>query len=267
VPEELREPRSLLGLVEGLFVTSGEWLSKLFGHLGLKGKVKVDMKPLGSFYSTTHLYRLKSEGAEVKVVVKRFLDFWSIKWLLVSIVARPARNFGIKPSTRMGNEYTATIELRKAGIGTPEILLVHSKEKLIVKEFVDGVPSTNFLRKDEVRSIAKALASIHKMGYAVGDTKPDNILFKDGKVYFIDLEQAEKGGDPVWDVAEFIYYSCWFLPDARSVKEMAERFAEAYDYDRSVLKKAASEKYALPFRSVAEDDLLSAAKRALKSTP
>ena len=88
---------------------------------------------------------------------------------------------------------------------------------------------------------------------------------KDGKVYFVDLEQAEKGGDRAWDVAEFLYYSCWFLKDEGSAKALAERFVSAYDYEGSILRRASGERYALPFRSVAEDDMIAAVKKVLRS--
>lgn len=265
VPEEFKEPKALIWLIEGVFVVSGDWFSELVKHLGLGDDVRVDIKPLGSFYSTAYLYRLQSGSEERKVVVKRFLDIRSIKWLLVNIVARPARSFKIMPMVRMGNEYSATIELRKAGVGTPRILLVHPKERLIVKEFIEGPSATELLKAGHVEIVAKAMASVHKMGYAIGDTRPENMIVCRDKVYFVDLEQAERGGDMVWDVAEFLYYSCWFLPDPRTAKEMAENFVRSYDFDRSILKKAASEKYALPFRSVAEDDVISAVKKVLKS--
>ena len=266
VPEELKEPRRLVELVEGAFAPSGDWFSELMRHLGLGEDVKVEMKPLGSFYSTTYLYRLQSGSEERKVVVKRFLDIRSIKWLLVNIVARPARSFEIMPMVRMGNEYSATIELRKAGIGTPKILLVHPKERLMVKEFIEGPSATELLKAGDVGILARAMASVHRMGYAIGDTKPENMIVRGDKVYFVDLEQAEKGGDMVWDVAEFLYYSCWFLPDPRAVEEMARNFVRSYDFDRSILRRAASERYALPFRSVAEDDMISAVKKILRST-
>lgn len=265
MPENLKEPRSLLKLAEGILVFGENWFFELKRHFGLAEDVRVEMKPLGSFYSTTYLYRLKSGSIEKKVVVKRFLDIRSLKWLLVNIATGLVKRFEMKPMIRMGNEYVATIELRKAGVGTPRIILVHPKERLMVKEFVDGSPAIELLKAGDVGPIAKAMASVHKMGYSIGDTKPENMLINRGVVYFVDLEQAKKGGDMAWDVAEFLYYSSWFLTDPKLAESVTRSFVNSYDFDRSILKIAASERYALPFKSVANDEIISAIKKVLKS--
>ncbi|MBS7654801.1 hypothetical protein KEJ43_07020, partial [Candidatus Bathyarchaeota archaeon] len=33
------------------------------------------------------------------------------------------------------------------------------------------------------------------------------ILTNDGRIFFVDLEQAERGGDKSWDIAEFLCYA------------------------------------------------------------
>ncbi len=59
-----------------------------------------------------------------------------------------------------------------------------------------------------VREVGRKVAEAHKLGVALGDCKPENIIVaEDGKTYFVDLEQATRNGNQVWDVAEFLYYS------------------------------------------------------------
>jgi len=93
---------------------------------------------------------------------------------------------------------------------------------------------------------------VHKKGYTIGDTKPSNTLYSDSKLYLTDLEQAMEGGDPSWDIAEFIYYSIKLTSPSQRLKEFIEAFKEGYLSvgERSVLVEAASLKYLKPFQPI-----------------
>ena len=58
-----------------------------------------------------------------------------------------------------------------------------------------------------MKSYGRDLGKVHRAGIALGDAKAENIVVKDGSLYFTDLEQAVENGDPAWDIAEFLYYA------------------------------------------------------------
>ena len=273
LPRDLREPKLSLSLIEGDLVFKEGWLEKLGESLGLSKYFKVEVRPMGSFFSTTYLYKLRDRGKEEKVVVKKFLDFWSIKWIIVGMIAKPIRPFGVKPMTRLEKEYAACIELRKAGILTPKILLVSLRDRVLVKEYVEGKSLSDFLKLffskgegvDEISAFVQTLSHAHKIGFGIGDTKPENVIITKGKPLLVDLEQAERGGDPSWDVAEFLYYSCWYAPSKDKAEKLAKLFVKKYFYDEEVLRNAAKEKYVLPFRTIAPDNMIEAIREVLRS--
>lgn len=272
IPPLLKEPRECLRLEEGSLVVKGGWIEEVSRVLGLRPPLKTESGPIGSFYSTTYLYRLRDRKREEKVVVKRFLDLWSVKWIFVGMFARPVKSFKVRPMARLENEYVASLELRKLGIGTAPILVVSLDEKSLVKGFLEGKKLEKAVDRfyhdgegrEEIALFCKALSKAHSAGYCIGDTKPENVLIKEGKVYFIDLEQAQEGGDQAWDVAEFIYYSCLFAPDAAKAEALARVFVENYEFKKDVLKKASEQKYALPFMAIIRPGLLDRVMRVLK---
>jgi hypothetical protein len=62
---------------------------------------------------------------------------------------------------------------------------------------------------------------------ALGDCKPENIIVnQDSGIWFVDLEQAERGGDQAWDLAELLYYSGHYA--SLSSVEVAQTIANAF---------------------------------------
>jgi tRNA A-37 threonylcarbamoyl transferase component Bud32 len=131
----------------------------------------------------------------------------------------------------------------------------------LVTEFLEGKSLAEIIAKylsgesdnlEPVKLYGRTLAVVHSKGYTLGDTKPSNTLYSDSKLYLTDLEQAMEGGDPSWDVAEFIYYAIKLTPSLQRVKSFVEAFKEGYltGGDRGVLKAAASLKYLKPFQPI-----------------
>jgi tRNA A-37 threonylcarbamoyl transferase component Bud32 len=102
---------------------------------------------------------------------------------------------------------------------------------------------------DVFRYVGREIAKVHRLGVSLGDCKPENIIITpDGKVYFVDLEQAEKEGDKAWDIAELLYYSGHYvsLSSRETARMMTRKFIEGYLEERGEienLKKARSPKY------------------------
>jgi tRNA A-37 threonylcarbamoyl transferase component Bud32 len=139
---------------------------------------------------------------------------------------------------------------------------------LIIKEFVKGegadavikriANTKNALkvRKDlkVVERIGRRLAKVHTLGIALGDTKPENILIDEhGEIFLMDLEQASRRGDAVWDVAEFLYYAghdLSALVDVKVAEAVAGAFVSGYlevGGSPEVVRKSATPKYTKVF--------------------
>jgi tRNA A-37 threonylcarbamoyl transferase component Bud32 len=107
-----------------------------------------------------------------------------------------------------------------------------------------------------IREVGRKIAEIHRVGVSLGDCKPENILVTaDGKLCFVDLEQATRDGDQSWDVAEFLYYSGHYVPpistSASDAAELVTReFIEGYleaGGKKETIKNAGSAKYTKVF--------------------
>ncbi|MEM3073813.1 MAG: hypothetical protein QXK20_03640, partial [Nitrososphaerales archaeon] len=132
-------------------------------------------------------------------------------------------------------------------------------DRILVTEFLQGKNLgeiiTDYLNGESddleaVRLYGKTLAELHSKGYTVGDTKPSNTLYYNSKLYLTDLEQAMEGGDPSWDIAEFIYYAVKLTPFSKRIQEFIDVFKEGYLSvgDKRALIGAASSKYLKPFQ-------------------
>ena len=84
------------------------------------------------------------------------------------------------------------------------------------------------------------------MGVTLGDSKPDNaILDPEGRIWFVDLEQASEEGEPTWDLAEFLYYSGHYSLRWQRVKPLVESFLEGYlrEGDSGTVREIGSARY------------------------
>jgi tRNA A-37 threonylcarbamoyl transferase component Bud32 len=105
-----------------------------------------------------------------------------------------------------------------------------------------------------IERVGKKLAKVHATRVALGDTKPENMMIdKNGEIYLMDFEQASRGGDQVWDVAEFVYYAGHDIPplaQTRVAEAIAEAFIDGYlkaGGKAETVKKAANPKYTKVF--------------------
>jgi tRNA A-37 threonylcarbamoyl transferase component Bud32 len=159
--------------------------------------------------------------------------------------------------------------LHSQGFPVPTILYFSPKQSLIFKDFIEGENLTKIIKrivsskKEEVtaeaalvREVGRKIAEAHRLGVALGDCKPENIIVtKDGKTFFVDLEQATRdgNGNQAWDVAEFLYYSGHYVspisPANAAVliaKEFIKGYLEAGGKPKTV-RKAGSARYTKVF--------------------
>ncbi len=140
------------------------------------------------------------------------------------------------------------------GISVPEIISISLEDRILVEHYIKGKSVVDFIldifkseqlserQKEYVYSLGKLIAKIHKLDITVGDCKPENFIAgDDGKFYIIDLEQGERHGDKVWDVAEFLYFSGHYWPEfTLGMQQFVKYFIEGYcaEGGKKILKEA-----------------------------
>jgi len=169
----------------------------------------------------------------LKLVVKRFSDLPSLKWL-ISLPFKPLYPFTLSACERLKREYG----FFKAGHGrfkTPRVYLVDWKDKTLEREFIDGVKLSSMEILEAVDILASTLASLHREGWCLGDSKPSNFILKDGVIYIIDGEQAVKSNSEnyrIWDLT-FTLFSLGASKPLDTVMEsydmkILRRFSHSY---------------------------------------
>ncbi len=89
-------------------------------------------------------------------------------------------------------------EARKLGLSVPTIYDVDLREHRIVMEFVDGPTVKEALQKGlaDPKPIAlmigRLAGTLHANGIVHGDLTTSNMLWRDGRIYLIDLSMGEK---------------------------------------------------------------------------
>jgi len=236
--------------------------------LSIPKKEKVEITPIGGILNDVFLASAIVGGEERRVVIKRFRDWWSFKWFPLVVWTVGTKTFSVLGRSRLERECAISQLLYSKGIKVPRILYVSQKKRLVVKEFVKGegadavikrmANTKNALkvRKDlkVVERIGRRLAKVHAMGIVLGDTKPENILIDEhGEIFLMDLEQASRRGDAVWDVAEFLYYAGHDLSplvDVKVAEAVAGAFVSGYlevGGSPEVVRKSATPKYTKVF--------------------
>jgi tRNA A-37 threonylcarbamoyl transferase component Bud32 len=207
-------------------------------------------------------------GNERRIVVKRFRDWSGVKWFPLTIWALGARSFAVQGRLRMERECAISELLRNEGFNVPKVLHVSHSKRLVYMEYIEGENfGTALKRIAESNETAKAVkdlatitrvgeifARVHALNVALGDTKPENVIVDSAnQVFILDFEQASRGGDAAWDIAEFLYYSGHYLPPIQNVgssQEIAEAFIAGYlkaGGNSAVVRKAGAPKYTRVF--------------------
>ncbi len=232
----------------------------------LNGDV-LDMKveDMGGVLNTVYLLTLRENSEKRKVVVKKFEDWFGFKWFPLALWTLGTKTFAVLGRSRLEREYAINQFLRSRGFAVPKILHVSHKERLIFEDFIEGETLVRVVKQIMsskkrasdialVRDVGTKIAQAHKLGVSLGDCKPENIVVtKDGKAFFVDLEQASRDGNQAWDITEFLYYSGHYaspVSSAKSAKLLAKEFIEGYleaGGKKGTVKKAGSPRYTKVF--------------------
>lgn len=242
-----------------------EYAKRIFG---LKSGADIEIEELGGILNDVFLVKVAVDHDEKRVVAKRYRDWSSVKWFPLTIWSVGTRSFVVLGRSRLGNECAMNQFLRSKGFRVPKIYYVSGNKRLIFMEFIEGENLSTIIKraaaaksldaaKPSLAIIGKAgalLAKVHSENVVLGDTKPENMLLtKDGSVVMLDFEQSSRGGDRIWDFAEFIYYSGHYAPmftDVRQAERIARAFVEGYfagGGDQEVVKAAGTPKYTKVF--------------------
>ncbi|MEM2122967.1 MAG: nucleotidyltransferase domain-containing protein [Candidatus Bathyarchaeia archaeon] len=234
-------------------------ITELIRRLRPDGEVTI--KRLGGAINEVFLGEADGE----RLVIKKFSDWFIFKWFTLNIVAFGSKIFSVSGRERLFNEYGVTNLLEEEGnIPVPRIIHVSIPKRILVKEFIQGRTYLDMVKQylslnlayvdkpSPFHALGEVFAKVHSIGVALGDTKPENFIYsKDKTSYILDLEQAKKGEDFAWDIAEFLYYSGHYgLTLNDGIKSIAEEFIDGYISGGgaySTLRRAASLPYVKVF--------------------
>lgn len=257
----------LMPMPHGLIPLSDRTTVEVFAERMMSKRDISDMKveEIGGVLNTVYVLTLRENGKEQKIVVKKFEDWFGFKWFPLALWTLGTKTFAMLGRSRLEKEYAINQFLRSHGLAVPKIFHVSTKEGLIFEEFVEGESLVGIIKQiilsgekasevAFVREVGRKIAETHKLGVSLGDCKPENIIVaKDGRIFFVDLEQASRDGNHTWDIAEFLYYSGHYaspISPADSAELIAREFIEGYleaGGENTTVKKAGSPRYTKVF--------------------
>lgn len=226
-------------------LSSSMGLDEIVGRIAAPGKAEnVKMRRMGNALNEVFLVEYEVGGVARRVLLKRFPTWVSLKWAPLALWTLGTQNFAVLGRSRMERECATTGLLSRMNIKVPEILFTSFRDRLLVREFVEGVSLTSVARASFRRGeleeneasllmkIGGIVATVHGSGYTLGDCKSDNfIVTADGDPFVVDLEQGARGGSQAWDVAEFLLFSghyAGFLDPLSGVAEYTRSFIRGY---------------------------------------
>jgi len=253
----------------------------------MPGTIASDVRAhqIGGVLNSVYQVTLKKDKQEQKIVVKKFRDWTNFKWFPLALWSLGTKSFAVLGKSRLEREYAINQYLQNHGQTVPKILHISPKQRLVFQEFVEGRSLAETLKKiisaknnsdiktelELVKEAGKEIARAHQLGVSLGDCKPENIIVtKEGKLCFVDLEQASRDGNQAWDIAEFIYYSGHYLPPlstTNKIELIATTFLEGYveaGGKAENMKNAASPRYSKVFSLFTQPHVILALSKLCK---
>lgn len=240
---------------------------------------QVQIKKVGRTLNSTYILTIKKQGLDLKVFVKKYLNWTDFKWIIARIWTIGVKDFSLIAEDRMSNEIYFSNKLTQLGFNVPRIYYVNWKNKTLFMEFIDGVDvlqlwltcNDNNLLKKVTEMMGEVLAKLHNSNITLGDCKPENFIYLNDRIYITDLEQASIGGDKSWDLMELLIYPGHYLGASKSI-DYTRYLLNGYlsHGDVEVLAKGLKERYAsllAPWTPVwLQKKILAEAQRFLRSS-
>jgi tRNA A-37 threonylcarbamoyl transferase component Bud32 len=228
------------------------------------GKIsKMKIKKIGGVLNEVYSLTLTKNGEEQKFIVKQFLDWSNLKWLPLTIWAFGTTSFSVLGRSRLEKEYAINKFLYDKGFPVPKIFYISLQKRLIFQEFIEGnvlvqliqalLLNTTETGLAVIKDVGRKIAEAHSLGVCLGDCKPENFIVTKDKIVILDLEQATRNGNQVWDIAEFLYYSGHYvspISSANAIRIITKTFIEGYiegGGKKDTVKKAGSARYTKVF--------------------
>jgi tRNA A-37 threonylcarbamoyl transferase component Bud32 len=230
------------------------------------GAFPVKIREIGGVLNSVYLLTMRKDHQEQKIVVKKFKDWTGFKWYPLALWSLGTKSFALLGKSRLEREYALNQFLQTKGLTVPKVLYISPKQSLVFQEFVEGTTLAEAIKKmvstngnmqrelELIRDAGRKIALAHQEGVGLGDCKPENIIItKEGKLCFIDLEQASRDGNHPWDIAEFLYYSGHYVPPlatTEKIEHITTAFIDGYleaGGNAEAVKKAASPRYTKVF--------------------
>jgi tRNA A-37 threonylcarbamoyl transferase component Bud32/predicted nucleotidyltransferase len=216
-------------------------------------------QPLSSALNDVFLVTVNNE----KYVVKKFTNWYNVKWFILNIAAYGTKMFALSGKARLANEYGINRLLASNKMHVPDIVTISLKDRMLVQRFIPGINGLEFYgnafaspgltekQKYIAQKIGTTIAEIHALDIAIGDCKPENFVITDEEeIFVLDLEQGERKGDKTWDIAEFLYFSGHFGSHyTGGIKDFVKCFIDGYCIQgkKGVLRKASNFRYSRVF--------------------
>lgn len=258
--KELEDPKKYLFLkTKGGLINLNEKKSITEVMHKIIGNERVTIIPLGGALNEVYI----AEVGKDKLVIKKFTDWFNLKWFVLNIAAYGTKVFTLSGRTRLYNEYAINRLLTENNISVPEIVFINIQERLLIERYIEGNSMQNIVKEAiETNSltqkqkywaveVGKLIAKIHMLEVTLGDCKPENfIISTNDKIYVLDLEQGERKGDAAWDIAEYCYFSGHYGNTLTTgLQQFIKNFIEGYTQigNRETLRKAGQFSYGRVF--------------------
>jgi hypothetical protein len=197
--------------------------------------VNIQINRIGGAFNEVYMLTYDIEETTYRGIVKRYPTWISLKWVPLALWTLGTQNFSVLGRSRIERESATTKLLNRIGIPVPQILYMSFKDRLLLREYVEGENLNDILktairrgRLDDreasaLQQVGGMMAAIHGAGVTLGDCKPENFIITDNDdLFIIDLEQGARGGNAAWDVAEFLYISGHYVGPLDPLKGMVD---------------------------------------------
>jgi tRNA A-37 threonylcarbamoyl transferase component Bud32/predicted nucleotidyltransferase len=234
-------------------------------------------QPLASALNDVFIVTVNDE----KYVVKKFTNWYNVKWFVLNIAAYGTKMFALSGKARLANEYGINRLLAENKMLVPDIVTISLKDRMLVQRFIPGINGLEFYgkafastglsnkQKQIAQKIGETIAKIHSLNVTIGDCKPENfVITDDDEVFVLDLEQGERKGDKTWDIAEFLYFSGHFGSHfSGGMKDFVQSFIDGYCIHgkKHVLRKASNFRYSRVFLGWTSTPIIKSIASTLKS--
>ena len=107
----------------------------------------VKIEELGGVLNPVYLLTYQKNDKKQQVVMKKFKDWSSFKWLPLALWTIGIQSFAVMGQTRLEREYTINQFLHSQGVSVPRVLYVSLRERLIFEEYIEGEKMVEIVKR------------------------------------------------------------------------------------------------------------------------